>query len=80
MARPIGVKAAKAKAKKGTRESEPISLEKYETMRSDRKEDLAVRERLSRHAILDSLLAKKEPLSEKEIALKDKLIDDMMSN
>ncbi|CAA7015228.1 unnamed protein product [Microthlaspi erraticum] len=77
-ARPMGVKAAKAKAKKGTRESEPISAEKYESMSADRKHDLAVRERLSKQAVLDSLLAKKEPLTEKEIALKDKLLDFML--
>uniref|UniRef100_A0A1J3JN44 Glutathione S-transferase T3 n=1 Tax=Noccaea caerulescens TaxID=107243 RepID=A0A1J3JN44_NOCCA len=59
MARPMGVKVAKAKAKKGTRESDPISAEKYESMLADRKQDLAFREKLSKHAVLDSLLAKK---------------------
>ncbi|CAA7016652.1 unnamed protein product [Microthlaspi erraticum] len=78
MARPMGVKASKAKAKKGTKGSETISVEQYESMSAERKQDLAMRQRLSKHAVLDSLLAKKEPLSEKEIALKEKLLDFML--
>ena len=39
-----------------------------------KKEDLAMKERLSMLAILDSLLTKKEPLTEPEEAVKNKLL------
>ena len=39
-----------------------------------KKEDLAMKERLSKLAILDTLLAKKEPLSEAEEVVKNKLL------
>ncbi|KAF2545560.1 hypothetical protein F2Q70_00023785 [Brassica cretica] len=38
-----------------------------------KKEDLAMKEKLSKLAILDTLLAKKEPLSEAEEVVKNKL-------
>ncbi|KAG2281969.1 hypothetical protein Bca4012_050483 [Brassica carinata] len=52
-ARPVGLKASKAKEKR---------LEK-----------------LNKQKLLDSLIAKTEPLSELEIALKNKLINDMLA-
>ncbi|XP_023644370.1 glutathione S-transferase T3-like [Capsella rubella] len=39
-----------------------------------------IKERLSKNKLLDSLLAKTEPLSDMELALKNKLINDMLSN
>ena len=39
-----------------------------------------MKERLSKMSLLDSLIAKKEPLAEYEETLKEKLISDLMSN
>ncbi|CAA7021017.1 unnamed protein product [Microthlaspi erraticum] len=66
------VKATKGKGKKGMEESQSIC-------RTEEK-DLVMKERLSKMGLLDSLLAKKEPLSEIEEALKNKLITDMLTN
>lgn len=68
--RPIGVKAAKAKRGK----AQGKSVEDYQRIWEVRKEDLAGKELLSKLAILDSLLTKKEPLTEAEEAAKDKLL------
>ena len=43
-----------------------------------KQQDLAAKEKLSKMSLLDSLLAKKEPLAEYEEALKKKLINDIM--
>ena len=69
-ARPIGVKAAKAgsKKKKSGREEELSKLHGV----------LELKEKLSRHKVLDRLLAKKEPLSEMETSLKLKLMSEML--
>uniref|UniRef100_A0A1J3C821 NAD(P)H dehydrogenase (quinone) n=1 Tax=Noccaea caerulescens TaxID=107243 RepID=A0A1J3C821_NOCCA len=86
MARPQGVKAAKAKGKRsvsksGTEESESTSLLEFQRMQTIKeKKNLAVKERLSKVGLLDSLIARKKPLSELEMALKNKLITDMLSN
>uniref|UniRef100_A0A0D3AJT2 Xylanase inhibitor C-terminal domain-containing protein n=1 Tax=Brassica oleracea var. oleracea TaxID=109376 RepID=A0A0D3AJT2_BRAOL len=76
--RPEGIKAAKAKKKN----SAPLrSLSECQTVwemkKEDllmRKEDLLIKERLTKLAILDTLLAKKDPLTEPEEATKNKLL------
>ncbi|KAF3528101.1 hypothetical protein DY000_02041567 [Brassica cretica] len=60
--RPEGVKAAKSK--RNTAQGK--SLAEYTTIWEMKKDDLAMKEKLSKLAILDTLLAKKEPLSEAE--------------
>ncbi|KAF3576281.1 hypothetical protein DY000_02028647 [Brassica cretica] len=60
--RPEGVKAAKSKMNTAKEKS----LAEYTSIWEMKKEDLAMKERLSKLAILDTLLAKKEPLSEAE--------------
>ncbi|XP_013612972.1 PREDICTED: glutathione S-transferase T3-like [Brassica oleracea var. oleracea] len=79
-ARPVGVKAAKAKAKKSV--SKP-SLEEEErefhTMWEIRQKDFALKEKLNNQKLLDTLIAKTEPLSELETALKTKLLKDMLA-
>ncbi|KAF2603399.1 hypothetical protein F2Q70_00027080 [Brassica cretica] len=54
-------------------------LSEFQTMWSIKQQDLAMKERLSKMSLLDSLIAKKEPLSECEEALKKKLISDMLA-
>ncbi|XP_013639301.1 glutathione S-transferase T3-like [Brassica napus] len=68
--RPIGVKAAKAgsKKKKSGKEEE---LGKIEGL-------LEIKKQISRQNVLESLLAKTEPLDDMELALKMKLISEMM--
>ncbi|KAG2330955.1 hypothetical protein Bca52824_002135 [Brassica carinata] len=68
--RPQGVKAAKAasKKKKSGREEELSKLHGV----------LEMKEKLSRHKLLDRLLASKEPLSEMETSLKLKLMCSSM--
>lgn len=48
-------------------------------MWSIKKEDLAIKERLSKMKLLDSLLAKQEPLADYEEALKKKIITELLS-
>ncbi|KAG2313380.1 hypothetical protein Bca52824_024937 [Brassica carinata] len=76
--RPPGVKAAKARAKKTVVEEN--ALKEFETMWSIKQQDLAMKDRLSKMSLLDSLIAKKEPLDGCEEALKKKLINDLFSN
>nr|VDD21823.1 unnamed protein product [Brassica oleracea] len=68
--RPPGVKAAKAgcKKKKSVREEELTKLQGV----------LEMKEKLSRHKLLDRLLAKTEPLSDMETSLKLKLMSEML--
>lgn len=86
MACPQCVKAAKAKGKRSvskpsTEESENTSLLEFQSMQTIKeKKDLAMKERLSKVGLLDSLIARKKPLSELEMALKNKLITDMLFN
>ncbi|KAG2312913.1 hypothetical protein Bca52824_024470 [Brassica carinata] len=49
-------------------------MAEYTTIWEMKKEDLAMKEKLSKLAILDTLLAKKEPLSEAEEVVKNKLL------
>ncbi|KAL0695985.1 hypothetical protein Bca4012_063165 [Brassica carinata] len=68
--RPEGVKAAKSKRNI----SQGKSVEEYATIWEIKKEDLAMKEKLSKLAILDTLLAKKEPLTESEEVVNNKLL------
>ncbi|CAN7027459.1 unnamed protein product [Brassica oleracea var. botrytis] len=76
MARPIGVKAAKGKGKR-TMEEEGNPLMEFQSMWEIRQKDFALKEKLNKQKLLDILIAKTEPLSELEIGLKNKLINDM---
>ncbi|KAF3609483.1 hypothetical protein DY000_02051166 [Brassica cretica] len=67
--RPEGIKAAKAKRNN----AQGKSLAEYTSIWEMKKEDLAMKEKLSKLAILDTLLAKQEPLSEAEEVVKNKL-------
>ncbi|XP_013624299.1 PREDICTED: glutathione S-transferase T3-like [Brassica oleracea var. oleracea] len=75
--RPPGVKAAKARGKKTMVEGKELS--DFQTMWSIKKEDSAMKERLSKMKLLDSLVAKQEPLADYEEALKKKPINELMS-
>ena len=68
--RPEGVKAAKGRKNNGKGKS----FEEYKSIWDLKMEDLARKETLSKLAILDTLLAKKEPLSEAEEVVKNKLL------
>ncbi|XP_033143216.1 glutathione S-transferase T3-like [Brassica rapa] len=67
--RPEGVKAAKAK-----RNGNGKSVDYYTTVLELRKVDLDRKEKLQKLAILDTLLAKPEPLTEAEETAKNKLL------
>ena len=68
--RPEGIKAAKAKRNNG----QGKSMAEYTTIWEMKHEDMAMKEKMSKLAILDTLLAKKEPLSEAEEVVKNKLL------
>ncbi|WZZ79613.1 hypothetical protein YC2023_100185 [Brassica napus] len=68
--RPEGIKAAKSK--RNTAQGKSVA--EYTTLWEMKKEDLAMKERLSKLAILDTLLAKSEPLTEAEEVVKNKLL------
>ncbi|KAF2575050.1 hypothetical protein F2Q70_00003403 [Brassica cretica] len=68
--RPEGVKAAKSK--RNTAQGK--SVEEYATIWEMKKEDLAMKEKLSKLAILDTRLAKKESLTETGEVVKNKLL------
>ncbi|KAF3544281.1 hypothetical protein DY000_02010163 [Brassica cretica] len=74
--RPPGVKAAKGFGKKKMTESKALSA--FESMWSIKKEEMALKERVTKMKLLDSLLAKNEPLAEYEEALKKKLINELL--
>nr|ABD65000.1 hypothetical protein 26.t00020 [Brassica oleracea] len=76
--RPPGVKAAKGHDKKKMAERKALS--EFQDMWSIKKEDMAMKERLSKMKPLDSLLAKQVPLAEYEEALKKKLINELLLN
>ncbi|KAG2256425.1 hypothetical protein Bca52824_075719 [Brassica carinata] len=67
--RPEGIKAAKASRniRKGK------AIEDYKTIMEGKMEELARKEKLSKLAILDTLLAKKDPLSTQYALLSDKV-------
>ena len=77
-ARPPGVKASKGLTKQKTK-AELKAAAEFDTMWSIKKEDFAMKERMSRMKLLESLIAKQEPLADYEEALKKKLISELMS-
>ena len=70
--RPPSVKVAKACSKKTVVDGKELS--EFQTMWSIKKQDLALKERLSKMKLLDSFIAKQEPLVDYEEALKKKLL------
>ncbi|KAF3604870.1 hypothetical protein DY000_02050604 [Brassica cretica] len=60
--------------------SDGKSLSEYQSMWNINMQDLAIKEKLSKMKLLDSLLAKTESLLDYEEALKKKLITDLLSN
>ncbi|KAG2328181.1 hypothetical protein Bca52824_010909 [Brassica carinata] len=60
--------------------AEGKALSEFQSMWSIKKQDLAMKERLSKMRLLDSLIAKQEPLAKYKEALKKKLINDLLSN
>ncbi|KAG2253168.1 hypothetical protein Bca4012_100825 [Brassica carinata] len=77
--RPVGVKAAKGGSSKRSME-DGKDFSAFHNMWSLKEKDLARKEKLKRMCLLDRLLAKTEPLSEEEEALKKKLIREMLAN
>ncbi|XP_048611705.1 glutathione S-transferase T3-like [Brassica napus] len=71
--RPEGVKAAKAKRNTGKGKS----MAEIATVWEMKKDDLVRKERLSRLAILDTLLTKPVPLTEREESAKNKLLAEL---
>ncbi|KAG2268203.1 hypothetical protein Bca52824_062758 [Brassica carinata] len=78
MDRLIGVKAAKAKTKRPVGEEVKIP-QGFKDMWEMRTKDLAFKDKLSNKKLLDSLIAKKEPLTELKVVLKNKQITEMLS-
>ena len=77
--RPAGVKASKAASAKKPIVDNEASL-KFQTMCSIKEKDLALQERVSKMALLNSLISKTDPLSEIEQAVKTKLLTEMLDN
>ncbi|XP_024006105.1 glutathione S-transferase T3-like [Eutrema salsugineum] len=73
--RPPGVKAAKAKGKKTTLDGK--SCAEFEGMWVFREKEMAIKERLSKMALLESLVARKETLADYEEDLKKTLIQQL---
>ncbi|XP_048612022.1 glutathione S-transferase T3-like [Brassica napus] len=76
--RPAGVKAAKAKNKRSVSKEEGVV--DFQKMWEIRERDYVMKDKLNKQKILDSLIKKIEPLTETEIALKNKLINDMLAS
>ncbi|KAG2291701.1 hypothetical protein Bca52824_038370 [Brassica carinata] len=84
--RPPGVKAAKgASGKRSIADHQAVTH--FQTMcfikekdLAVKEKDLAVKERVSKMSLLDSLISKKDSISEAEEALKQKLLTEMLSN
>ena len=75
--RPTGVKAAKARGKRMMVEGKDLA--EFQSLWSIKKEDLAMKEKLSKMRLLESLIAKQE-LDEYEERLEKKLITELLSN
>ncbi|KAL0785245.1 hypothetical protein Bca101_001491 [Brassica carinata] len=78
MARPTRVKAAKAQAKRPVGE-EAKKVQQFQQMWKIRERDLAFKDKLTNKKLLESLLTRTEPLTDLEVALKNKLISEMLS-
>ncbi|XP_024014667.1 glutathione S-transferase T3-like [Eutrema salsugineum] len=77
-ARPPGVKASKANAKKaGGVKAETKDMKEFSSMWDMKQRNLEMKDKIRDKRILESLLAKTEALTEIEIALKNKLISAM---
>ena len=76
--RPTCVKAAKARGKKPMGDAKDMS--QFQTMWTIKQQDLALKENISKMRLLDTLIAKQDPLADYEEALKKKLINELMSN
>ncbi|XP_013616810.1 PREDICTED: glutathione S-transferase T3-like [Brassica oleracea var. oleracea] len=78
--RPPGVKASKGHGKKklASDGKDGKGLSEYQGMWNIRMQDLAMKEKLSKMKLLQSLLAKTEPLAEYEEALKKRLITELL--
>ncbi|XP_013607652.1 PREDICTED: glutathione S-transferase T3-like [Brassica oleracea var. oleracea] len=77
--RPAGVKTAKAASANKPIVDKEAAL-KFQTTCSIKEKDLGLKERLSKMDLLNNLISKNEPLSEKEKALKTKLLTEMLDN
>ncbi|KAG2240343.1 hypothetical protein Bca52824_090833 [Brassica carinata] len=84
--RPAGVKASKAASAKKPIEDK-VDAAKFQTLCSIKEKDialkekdLALKEKVSKMSLLDSLISKQGQLSEKEEALKAKLLTEMLDN
>ncbi|XP_013600999.1 PREDICTED: uncharacterized protein LOC106308389 [Brassica oleracea var. oleracea] len=73
---PPGVKATKTSGKKPLVQGKDLSH--FRTMWSIKKEDLVMKEKISKMKLLESLVAKQVPLADYEEALKKKLINELM--
>uniref|UniRef100_A0A0D3AII7 Myb-like domain-containing protein n=1 Tax=Brassica oleracea var. oleracea TaxID=109376 RepID=A0A0D3AII7_BRAOL len=69
--------ASKGLTKQKTK-AELKAAAEFDTMWSIKKEDFAMKERMSRMKLLESLIAKQEPVADYEEALKKKLISELM--
>ena len=77
-ARPVGVKAAKAKGKsKATKSEEAVE---FQSLWEIKQKDFMLKDKLSKQKLLDSHIAKTESLTDLEIDLKNKLITEMLSS
>ncbi|XP_013624718.1 PREDICTED: glutathione S-transferase T2-like [Brassica oleracea var. oleracea] len=75
--RPPGVKASKRGS--GKRIGEALKgVSEFQNLWAIKEKDLEVKERLSKMGLLETLIAKKETLSDFEEALKKKLITEML--
>ena len=72
----MGVKAAKARGKKPMGDAKDMS--QFQTMWTIKQQDLALKENISKMRLLDTLIAKQDPLADYEEALKKKLITDLL--
>ncbi|XP_024004131.1 glutathione S-transferase T3-like [Eutrema salsugineum] len=77
--RPPGVKAAKAKGKKASM-VEGKSLNEFSSMWAVKERDMVLKKEITAMGLLDSIFAKKEPLTATEEALKQKLINQLLGN
>lgn len=71
-------KEKKSVSKQATKEEEEKERLEIQNMWELRQKDFALKEKLNKQKLLDSLIAKTDPLSELESALKNKLISDML--
>ena len=83
MARPEGVKAAKAKgknpgSKQATSEAEQKEKIEFQSFWEIRQSDFALKATLNKQKLLEGLINKSEPLTELEIEFKNKLLREML--